>query len=59
MVKDHSDSKKGNPVQPLHGILFSISSKGSIICRIPERISHTLAFVTLLHQLWSIGWNKK
>ena len=28
MVKDHSDSKRGNPLQP-HGLLFSINSKGS------------------------------
>ena len=24
MVKDHSDSKRGNPLQPLHRLLFSI-----------------------------------
>ena len=28
MVKDHSDSEIGNPLPPLHGLLFSISSKG-------------------------------
>ena len=26
IVNDHSDSKKGNPVQPLHGLLFPIST---------------------------------
>ena len=31
MVKDHSDSEKGNPLPP-HGLLFSIDSKGSFIC---------------------------
>ena len=36
MVKDHSDSEKGNPLPPLHGLLFSISSKGSFICTIPQ-----------------------
>ena len=35
MVKDHSDSERGNPL-PLHGLLFSISSKGSFICIIPQ-----------------------
>ena len=35
MVKDHSDSEKGNPL-PLNGLFFSISSKGSFICTIPE-----------------------
>ena len=28
MVKDHSDSDRGNPLPP-HGLLFPISSKGS------------------------------
>ena len=30
MVKDHSDSERGNPLPP-------ISSKGSFICIIPQR----------------------
>ena len=35
MVKDHSDSKRGNLLLP-HGLLFPISSKGSFICTIPQ-----------------------
>ena len=35
MVKDHSDSERGNPLLP-HGLLFTISSKGSFICTIPQ-----------------------
>ena len=35
MVKDHSDSERGNPLPP-HGLLFLISSKGSFICTIPQ-----------------------
>ena len=35
MVKDHSDSERGNPLPP-HGLLFSIDSKGSFICTIPQ-----------------------
>ena len=31
MVKDHSDSERGNPLPP-HGLLFPISSKGTFIC---------------------------
>ena len=31
MVKDYSDSERGNPLPP-HGLLFPISSKGSFIC---------------------------
>ena len=45
MVKEHSDSERGNPLPP-HGLLFSINSKGSFICTIPDRIAHTTAFVT-------------
>ena len=35
MVKDHSDSERGNLLPP-HGLLFSIDSKGSFICSIPQ-----------------------
>ena len=35
MVKDHSDSEKGNPLSP-HRLLFPISSKSSFICTIPQ-----------------------
>ena len=35
MVKDHSDSEKGNPLPP-HRLLFPINSKGSFICTIPH-----------------------
>ena len=34
MVKDHSDSERGN--LPPHGVLFPINSKGSFICTIPK-----------------------
>ena len=35
MVKDHSDSEKGNPLPP-HRLLFPINSKGSFICTITQ-----------------------
>ena len=35
MVKDHSDSVRGNQLPP-HRLLFPISSKGSFICTIPQ-----------------------
>ena len=35
MVKDHSDSERGNPLPP-HRLLFPINSKGSFICTIPQ-----------------------
>ena len=31
MVKDHSDSERGNPLPP-YGLPFSINSKGYFIC---------------------------
>ena len=51
MVKDHSDSEKGNPLLP-HGLLFPINSKGSFICTFPDRIAHTTAFVTPVVEHW-------
>ena len=35
MVKDHSDSEKGNLLPP-HRLLFPINSKGSFISTIPQ-----------------------
>ena len=35
MVKDHSDSEKGNPL-PLHSLGFPINSKGYFTCTIPQ-----------------------
>ena len=51
MVKDHSDSEKGN-LPPPHSLLFPISSKGSFICTIPDRITHTTAFVIPVVEHW-------
>ena len=56
MVKDHSDSEKGNPLPP-HRLLFPINSKGSFICTIPQTGYHIPR--PLLHQSWSTGWNEK
>ena len=50
MVKDHSDSEKGNPLPP-HGLLFPINSKGSFICTIPQT-AQTTAFVTPVVEHW-------
>ena len=51
MVKDHSDSEKGNLLPP-HRLLFPINRKGSFICTIPQT-----GYIPqpLLHQSWSIG----
>ena len=51
MVKDHSGSEKGNPLPP-HRLLLSINSKGSFICTITDRITHTTAFVTSVVEHW-------
>ena len=55
MVKDHSDSERGNPLLP-HGLLL-ISSKCSFICIIPQTGQHIPQ--PLLHQSWSTGSNEK
>ena len=47
IVKNHSDSKRGNP---------PISIKGSFRYTIPDRIHIPQP---LLHQSWSTGWNEK
>ena len=57
MVKDHSDSEKGNPLPP-HRLLFPIDSNYPMH-HPTDRIAHTTAFVTSLHQSWSTGWNEK
>ena len=52
MVKDHSDSERGNPLPP-HGLLFPISRKGYFILHhITDRIAHTTAFVTPVVEHW-------
>ena len=48
MIKDHKASHGGNPLPPLHGLFFSISSKGSIIS---DR-THTTAFVAPVVEHW-------
>ena len=40
MVKDHSDSQRGNPLLA-YGLLFLISSKGSFICTPSHRQDNT------------------
>ena len=50
MVKDHSDSERGNPLPP-YGLLFPNSSKGSFICTITQ-IANALTFVTPVKVHW-------
>ena len=45
---DHSDNKRGNLIEPFHGLLFLINSKEYFICTNPL----TMAFVTLVIDLW-------
>ena len=45
MVKDHSDTEKGNPLPP-HRLLFPINRKGFYMHHPTDRIAHTTAFVT-------------
>ena len=41
MIEDHSDSERENLLPSLHGLFFPITSKGSFITIIPQRIAHT------------------
>ena len=52
MIKDHSDSERGNPLPP-HGLHFPISSKVLFYMRHPtHRMTHTTAFVAPVVELW-------
>ena len=51
MVKDHSDSEKGN-LPPPHRLLLSINSKGCYMHHPTDRITHTTAFVTPVVEHW-------
>ena len=45
MVKDHSDSERGNPLPP-HGLLFPLKQQWFFYMHHPtDRITHTTAFV--------------
>ena len=41
IVKNNSDSERGNLLPSLHGLIFLISNKVSFICIITNRIAHT------------------
>ena len=51
MVKDHSDSEKGNPLPP-HRLLLSINSKLFYMHHPTDRITHTTAFVRPVVEHW-------
>ena len=52
MVKDHSDSERGNTLPP-HKLLLPISIKGFFYIHHPtDRIIHTMAFVTPVVEHW-------
>ena len=52
MAKDHSDSDKGNPLPPLNGLLFPISSKGSFNASSHRQNSTYHGFVTPIGEHW-------
>ena len=61
MVKDHSDIKRGNLLQPLHGLLFSINSTAFVTpgregrkCFIKWHTQHIIFMVTW-HQTYGKG----
>ena len=54
MVKDHSESERGNPLLPLHGLLFMIISKDFFLYmhHPTDRIAHTTVCVTPVVEHW-------
>ena len=51
MIKDHSDSKRGNPLLP-HGLFFLISNKGFHMHHPTDRTAHTTTFFTPVVEQW-------
>ena len=51
MVKDHSDSERGNLLPP-HRLLFPISSKVFLYASSHRQITHTTTFVTPVVEHW-------
>ena len=52
MVKDHSDSERGNLLPP-HGLLFPINNQGFFYMHHPtDRMAHTTAFITPVVEHW-------
>ena len=62
MEKELSDSKRGNPLLPIHG-LTPIRCKGSFICTIPEGTVQSTACFTPVVEHWLerdiVQWGKK
>ena len=54
MVKNHSDSERGNPL-PLHRLLFPISSKGFFLYAPSHRQDNTCGMVHIIYLLLLIG----
>ena len=50
-TKNYSDSERRNPLLPLHGLHFLISSKVFLYAT-SHRIAHTMAFVTPVMEHW-------
>ena len=48
----HQNCDVTNGVADLHGLFFTINSKDSFICTIPDRIAHTTACVTSVMEHW-------
>ena len=51
MIQGHADSEKRDPL-PTHRLLFPVSSKGSFMSIIHDRITHITAFVTPVVEHW-------
>ena len=60
MIKDYSNSERGNPLPP-HGLLFPISSKGSLYAppHTQDITYHSLCYTIVEHWLEQVlaQWN--
>ena len=52
MVKDHSDTEKGNPLPPTYDTLIDYQQWFFYLHHPTDRITHTTAFVTPVVEHW-------
>ena len=59
MVKNHSDSKRGNPMLPLHGLLFPLAYKLKWLLLFRRQITNLATSPALCSNgyiFWQMGW---
>ena len=56
LVKNNSNSERGNPLPPLHGLVFAIGRKQDLV-HAPSHRQNNIIPLPLLYKSWSTGWN--